>query len=268
MGLSLLMTACGGGQVTPSAVAAVSGTVVEAVPVTDMATEYTLQTKPWTGGAGVVKGELETTTTPMKLGDLAASGNFTATLPSPQASELMAAGDLNVGDSCTGQYKVSDTTAKIALLGLSVDVANPARDGGIAPLVLSLKGNINTVGTGTAAFDMQIGLLVYSDRALTMTGNENCQATAEGFNYTQATSLDLRLATGWNLVTFKDAGNLTYTDGDVTAAQETLSLKSGSLPTNKWVWGGGGLSPLGVSKGFNLSIKPADLLTKAKGLLR
>lgn len=265
--LTLLITACGGPNM-PNAVTSVSGTVVEMVPPAPTATEYTLTTKAWTGGAGTVNGQMDSSVTKIKLGDLAASGAFTATLPAPADADLAVGGNINVDPSCTGQYQVSEPAARIGMLGVTVDVADATKDGTIAPVAATIKDTTNSAGTGVLSLNVQAGFLMYADRAVNVSGSQTCNRTSGGFTYPETVKFDLNLVKGWNRVTFKDEGSITYTNEAVTAAQETLSITSGSLPSDKWLWGGTAIVGMNAGKGLNVATTPAALLDKAQGLLR
>lgn len=227
----------------------VSGTVVEdATPAGGLS----LVTKAWTGGAGSVMGAyaVNAAPSPVKLGTLSANGSFTATLPTSVDSALLSGfsgGDL-VDAGCTGNFTVSDKTAKTVALALSVD-AN--QDGSIIPILLNAQVN-DAAQTGTLTY--QAGVLFYADRALSVTGKENCTSTYEGMPVSGQLTSSLNLAKGWNLVTVTET--LTLASGKVTDA---MTLASGSLPTDKWLFNATPLAQASTSGQLTRFPKPQAL---------
>ena len=220
---------------TPVAEKAISGTVVEAVPNTDP-NDLNLKTKAWTGGAGKVEGTIYVADKAKVLttGTLAANGTFTLVLPESVADADLTSesfdnttpisGDPS-GLTCTGNVNVSDPAARLAALNVRVDAA---KDGSITPGTAT--GSIND-GTKMITFGIKSGVLLYVDRALTLKGSQACQGTQNGMTVKSTGQVDAKLVKGWNKVMLNMDSTAT-----ATAMTSTVTMTSGSLPTNEWVF--------------------------------
>lgn len=246
--LTLLLSACG--QYEPAvnnsvALKTLTGTLVEPVETDDLS----LQTRAWTGGAGsvrVVSPNADGSDATVASGTLAASGAFSVTLQTPTSPlEPVTAADLDSvtnafveglldGDvrddlNCTGQPTLSDASVRATVGVLRVDAD---KDGSALPL--TLRGSETDTNV---SLDLGLGVLMYADRPVNLTGSEVCTLSDSTGSVNYTTNYDLRLAQGWNKVSFKSAVSVTATTQTATLTI-TTSAASGSFPTDNWVFAG------------------------------
>lgn len=218
---TLALTACGGDK-TPavSAVTSVSGTVVERD--TTKGDELNLVTMPWTGGAGKVV-MFSRTADELATGTLNANGSFSLALPANVATDQL--GDYNPNNdtstSCTGKFSVSDPNVRGTSAQLGV-VAN--KTGTIQPTLG--QGSYNA-GSQTGEMDITVGVLLYVDRAVNMTGSSNCKVDDTPGTMT----INMHLAKGWNLITVTEKGIM-----NKGVYSMNMTMESGKLPTNNWLY--------------------------------
>lgn len=241
-GAGLLTLASCGGPGGTSSLNSVSGTVVER----DLSSQTSLLTKAWTGGAGVVNGKIGSTTT--KLGDLKTDGTFTATLPTPAASDLETGNDYadpGSANGCTGKANVSDPNAKVAGLSVTVDAAGTAHDGEIAPITSKVTDGRNTSGVGTVSGSGKMGLLIYADHSVSISGNFTCPMSSAGGNFSGTVKYDLNLVKGWNAITVGQESTISYSANTPTSITSNVTISTSGLPSDKWVFGSGDGVPQG-----------------------
>ena len=256
--LTLLLSACGGHEpavTPPAALTTLTGTLVESVETDDLS----LQTKAWTGGAGtvrVVSPNADGSDATVASGTLAASGAFSVALQAPTSPlEPVSAADLDsvtnafvgglLGDdlrddlNCTGQPSLSDPSVRATVGVLRVDAD---QDGSALPL--TLRGSETDTNV---SLDLGLGVLMYADRPVNLTGREVCTLSDSTGSVNYTTNYDLRLAQGWNKVSFKSAVSVTATTQTATLTI-TTSAASGSFPTENWVFleGGDVATPLSL----------------------
>lgn len=233
------MTACGGPS-TPSAVTDVSGTVVEDVTPD---TEYSLKTGPWTGGAGNVVGYVGNSDTPQTLGSVAVNGAFTATLPTTfDASAFTNFTAFNFDSSCDANLKPSNSTTRIATLDLRVDAD---KDGKISPSLYSVSINNSN---NTIDIRGSYGNLMYADQPVSVNGTQTCEGVIDALPITVKVNVSVNLVKGWNLI---QEVVVLHGDGNKNEGSGTVTLTSGKLPTDKWVF---------IPQSGSLSINKNNLL--------
>lgn len=265
IGLTLLLTACGGDKTPNAGFTTLTGILVENAAD---ASDTTLTTKAWTGGAGTVKlVNIGASDNDMALssGTLQSNGAFSVELKNPTSglvtlsgsiiddiSSLFTSNFLNQGNvdlrqllSCTGQPTLSATGVQMTAASLDIDAG---KDGSALPLTATKSADDHDP-TGSVYF----GMLIYVDRPVEVTGGQDCQANTDrgGLRYT--TAYNLKLGQGWNKVTF---------GSDLVAKQDqgkqpvviTVSATSGNFPTNNWVFLGDG-----AMIGQSLSLKSLKL---------
>lgn len=249
--VTLLLSACTRNEppvpVAPVALNTLTGTLVEVLD----SDAPTLQTRAWTGGAGtvqVVSPGADDSDVVVASGTLQANGAFSVALKAPtsplepvRASDLdditnafvtgLLDGDIRQYLNCTGQPVLSDAAAQATYARLKVDAS---KDGYALPVTLS--GNETDTN---ASFNLGLGVLMYADRAVTFTGSEVCTLSEGGNRATYTTNYDLRLAQGWNKVSFRTDLSATKKDQDVTVTISTSSA-SGYFPSDNWVYMGAG----------------------------
>lgn len=239
LGGALLLAACGApaapAPLSPAqSVQTVAGTVVEPA-----ATAAAGATVSWSGGAGTVSGTIAvssgeaTTTEVLATAALAANGDFALELPpTVDGSKLHAFTDtyFTVGTtadsaaSCTGGPTMSTAAAHGATLLVKVQAQGR---GSITPLVHAP----NPSSQGLTAF--QLGTLVYVDMPLRIQGAVTCSGDYSGTTITSTVRYQLNLAAGWNRVTIAESSDTVSRPG---TALQTITLTSGALPTDTWLY--------------------------------
>lgn len=226
---TLLLASCRG-QDTPAVTTStsVSGTVREfGIPGPG---DIVIPTTAWTGGAGTVKATItDGGTQGATSAALNGSGAFTLTLPTAIPAQSLSSDIFIVsgadGLSCTGTPTVSDPAAQFATL--EVEVA-AGKSGPIAPGRLSQTG----AATASAGFSYELGVLIYADRPVSITGSQTCTLNQGGQPSTVTTSLNLNLGLGWNKAT--TTANFSYNAQQLTLTG--VALNSGAFPTEEWIY--------------------------------
>lgn len=235
---ALLLASCDR-NATPVTGYSVSGTVVQGRQQVTANGTPSITITPWEGGAGSVVASLSsfdsTAGSEIARTTLTADGKFNLSVPSPAAAQL---GNLDFSDiedlvaSCGGTLTVSNRDVRGVGLALSVD-AN--LDGVIFPATgTSVVEGETLVSTGS------FGGLIYVDRDVTVEGSQTCNDDASSI------SIDVRLTLnqGWNKTSSTSRVELDRTDQVVKA---TVTLRSGSFPTDNWVYlDGTSATPLGL----------------------
>lgn len=224
---TLVLASCGG-QDTPTVTAytSISGTVRE--PGAPDADDTVMPTTAWTGGAGTVQATVAGAGPQgTASGALSSGGAFTLTLPADVTTQALSSDAFLLPGtaelSCTGTPSISDAAARFAALDVAVQ-AN--RQGQVAPSRVSLIGT----AADPVGLKSESGTFIYADRPVSVTGAQTCTITEAGQTYAVTSSLNMTLGRGWNKTTATLA---------VTATQLSLSLSSGTFPTEEWVYLGG-----------------------------
>ena len=263
IGLTLLLTACGGDKTPNAGFTTLTGTLVEAAPD---ASDTNLTTKAWAGGAGTV--QLVSTRSKgsdvvLSSGTVQANGAFAVDLKAPtgdlsavseasgQLDSLantfittLVGGDIRPALNCTGAPAVSDVAARTAFGGLKVDTN---RDGYAFPLTVT-GSETQTSGSYT----IRLGLLMYADRPVNITGQEVCTASAPEGSISYTTSYNVRLGQGWNKLAVSSA--IAVQDGTPASITITNGADSGAFPSDNWVF-----QPQGTGFAQSLSLKSLKL---------
>lgn len=263
IGLTLLLTACGGDKTPNADFKTLSGTLVEA----DFnASGTNLATKAWTGGAGTVKvvsTNANGSDNILSTGTLQANGAFSVQLQAPtKGLEAFPVKDLDTlanafitslldmdvrqALNCSGTPTVSDAAAQTALGGLTVDAG---KDGYAFPITLTGSSN-QTSG----AYTFKMGLLMYTDRPVNVTGSQVCTASVPEGSINYTTNYNLRLGQGWNKMTI--SSTLASQGGSPSVITITNAADSGSFPSDTWVF-----MNSGTGFGQSLSLKSLNLPT-------
>lgn len=263
MSLALLLTACGGNQAPNADFTTLSGTLVEA----DFnASGTNLVTKAWTGGAGTVKvvsTNANGSDNILSTGTLQANGAFSVQLQAPTSG----LGAVSVADldklanafivslldmdirpalNCSGQPTVSDMAAQTAFGGLKVDAG---KDGYAFPMTLAGSEN-----QSSGSLVLKMGLLMYTDRPVNVTGSQVCTASVPEGSINYTTNYNLRLGQGWNKMTI--SSTLASQGGSPSVITITNAADSGSFPSDTWVF-----MNSGTGFGQSLSLKSLNLPT-------
>lgn len=227
---ALLLAACDQTKL-PNDLNSLSGTVVEGEYQTGADGTETLSTKAWTGGAGSV---VASVLTPGAILDeqraaLGSDGKFTLTLPSVAEDRLVTLDFSNMDiiqddEACQGTVGVSDPQVRGASLSLDVDAD---KDGPIKLFSQTVTGSGDALTLNVAG-----GALLYVDRDVTVKGTQNCTFTQGTFT----NDVNLTLRRGWNKLSL--TGTVNY-----KARTGTTTLRSGSFPSDQWVYTGSSQTP-------------------------
>ncbi|EYB68186.1 hypothetical protein DEIPH_ctg025orf0018 [Deinococcus phoenicis] len=244
-GSALLLASCNTDKVPGYGL---SGTVVEGT----YDSSGILTTTPWKGGVGSVVASIPTQDgrdlTELARTTLAADGKFNLSLPRPANNQLGPVDGEDVAGSgahCQGTIEISDRQAQGTGLFLSVDAKDASKDG----LLALVAGS--TVMTGDkVVIDQVSGGLMYVDRDVKIKGVRTCIVSLKEGTATTTNDVNLTLQKGWNKFT-----TALKIEADGTRSQGTITLRSGSFPTDNWVFMSPGIAqPLGLQslKTFNI----------------
>lgn len=202
-------------------------------------------TKPWSHGVSKVNGYINNEV--FTSATLNANGTFTLDLKDVPDNLLSGEGFTDMENKpiystpsnpndmkCTGKVTTSVKGARGASLMLGVEGAN-------IPLQNSVfEGKVDEVKK-TAALSTSYGMLVYTDRPFNYSGTMKCTGTQGGMSTAQTVTVDAKLLKGWNKITITQKDD--YTE---KSENSTVTFVSGKLPADKWIYGGGGVSPLSL----------------------
>lgn len=234
----MLLAACQGSQTTPTpGLYSVSGSLTDL----NLSAKTTAQVfLPWTGGAGTMQAVVGSDV--LSIGAVASGGSFSLTLPAtlPDSDlDALSTAKLDLGSAnCAGSLKISNPAALTAIVNFKLVTAAGSRVA--APIDVQIGVNAD----GNGQFTELDTLLIYSDSATSLSGQQQCIQNGSTLVSTYA----INLKAGYNvvnqtLVLKKDSGGTT---------NRTVSLANGKSPS-RWAADAESATPL--------SLKPSSINT-------
>ncbi|BBN96103.1 hypothetical protein DEIGR_100442 [Deinococcus grandis] len=209
----LALGSCGLFNRAPKPVTTAGGTLMDAKVTYDANGNATTTYTAWSGGAGKVMLDLYdyTAKTTVKEGEatLAADGKFSfASLPTPKDSELSPYTEETQPTGCTSTVKVSDKGMRSATATFRTDATKD-----VSVMLMDAAGTTTTMGE-----------LIYVDRAVKLSGKQECKFTG----LTSIADINVSFTKGWNWLTIKATT-------DLTTSTTTAVMTNGFASNLKWV---------------------------------